>query len=236
MKAIILAGGKGTRLKPLTFSIPKPLLPVGERPILEIIISRLKKFGIREFVLMVGYKAEIIQTYFGDGSRMGVKIEYVEEKKPLGTAGPLSLFKKGFFKKNETFLFLNGDLLFKIDIKKFIKFHKEGKYDLSVCLRKHKTQLPFGVVEVTGKQVAGIEEKPIKEFIVSTGIYLINADALRLLPYNRFFTVPELITELIGSGKHVGGYIFKSGQWIAIDQMEHLSEVESNQEKWLNDD
>lgn len=237
MKAVILAGGMGTRLKPLTFSIPKPLLPIGKKPILEIIITRLKKIGIKEFILMVGYKAEIIQTYFGDGTRMGVKIEYITENKPLGTAGPLSLLsKKGFFKKNETFLLLNGDLLFKIDIKSFIAFHKEGKYDLAVCLRKHLTQVPFGVVQIEGKHISGIEEKPTREYIVSTGIYLINSDMLRFLPYNRFFTMPEFISKLISMNKNMGGYIFEEGQWLAIDQIEHLSEIENNQEKWLSDE
>jgi NDP-sugar pyrophosphorylase family protein len=235
MKAVILAGGMGIRLRPLTFAIPKPLIPLGEKPILEILISRLKKFGIKEYIFLVGYKADIIEVYFGDGSRFGVDIKYMREDKPLGTAGPLSLLRKeGYVAKDDTFLLLNGDLIFKMDIDNFLDFHKTNEFDLSVCTIKHKMQVPYGVIKMEGDQITGIEEKPVFEFDISAGIYMVNAQPLDLIPYNEFFTMPEYINMLFSRGKKVGGYKL-DGHWLAIDRLEDISEVVSNKDKWLFD-
>ena len=156
MKVLILAGGKGKRLRQLTFSIPKPLLPVGKTPILEIILSKLKSQRLTEIFIAVGYKAELIKTYFGDGSKFGVNIKYIEEEEPLGTAGPLSLLKKKFNIK-ESVLVMNGDILTKLDFNKMIEFHNENDADITVGIKKHEQKTPFGVINLDGNKIKDIK-------------------------------------------------------------------------------
>src|SRR5712692_1407087 len=144
MKAVILVGGLGTRLRPLTFSIPKSLLPVGEKPVLRIIIDQLKRSGITELILATGYQAELIQTFCGDGSKFGVRISYVHEHKALWTAGPLSLVRNRLGKK-EHFLLMNGDIVTELDFRHFIISSKENGCDLTVGYTKYLYRSPFGV-------------------------------------------------------------------------------------------
>src|SRR3989304_6487822 len=179
MKAVILAGGIGIRLRPLTFAIPKPLIPLGEKPILEILVSRLKKFGIKEYIFLVGYKAEIIEPYFGNGSRFDVEIKYIREEKPLGTAGPLRLLHdSGYVSDNETFLLLNGDLMFRMNINHLVDFHRMNQFDLTVCFIKHKMQVPYGVIQMINNEIMKIDEKPVFEYHISSGIYMVNTQTL----------------------------------------------------------
>jgi NDP-sugar pyrophosphorylase family protein len=230
MKAIILAGGKGTRLRPLTFSIPKPLLPVGEKPILELILSRLKENGITEISLAVGYKAELIRTYFGDGEKFGVNLEYFEEIKPLGTAGPLKeVYQKKKF--TEPVLVMNGDLITQLDFKKMFAFHKQSMADMTVGVRNHSIKSPFGVVELEGDKVRAIKEKPEIKQIVGAGIYIINPSVLEKIPENQYYDLPDLIEDAIGAKKLVLGYPI-SEYWIAIDQISHIDEAILNEDKW----
>ena len=176
MKAVILAGGIGVRLRPFTFSIPKPLLPIGEKPILEIIIAQLKNSGFKEFIMAIGYKSRMIQAYFRDGSEFGVRIEYLVEKKPSGTAGVLAQLRKDFkFSKNESFLLMNGDLLTKLNFNKMIEYHKENDLDITVGVKNIKDRKAYGVVDVEEGIVKGIAEKPFSTQIVSTGIYIIRS-------------------------------------------------------------
>ena len=151
MKSVLLAGGLGVRLRPLTYTIPKPLLPVGEHPILEEIIIRLKRFELRDIVIAVGYRAELIETYFRDGSHLGVHVEYAHESEPLGTAGPLALVRKQFghsAKDNDSLLVMNGDLLTEIDMRRLIDFHEEGGNDITVVTREFQLKHPYGVIEL----------------------------------------------------------------------------------------
>jgi len=157
MKAVILAGGLGTRLRPLTYSIPKPLLPVGEKPILEIIVNRLKWFGIRQIILAVGYRRELIEVYFGDGSKFDVEIQYLREEQPLGTAGSLALVRENrLIEDHETFLVMNGDILTKLDFEALRRYHQAGGFELSVATRCFEYQLPYGVLVTEADQILSI--------------------------------------------------------------------------------
>src|SRR6266852_2145532 len=158
MKALILAGGLGTRLRPLTFSIPKPLLPIGETPILQIIIEQMKTAGIEEIILATGYQAELIRTFCGDGSKFGVNISYVHEHEPLGTAGPLSLARR-HFEPDQTFLLMNGDILTKLDFAEFLEAGARSNYDLTVGYTKYLYNSPFGVLSIAGNTIQDITEK-----------------------------------------------------------------------------
>ncbi|MBC8481933.1 MAG: NTP transferase domain-containing protein, partial [Planctomycetes bacterium] len=166
MKAVVLAGGRGTRLRPLTFSIPKPLLPIAEKPILEIILNNFKKFGITEVIISVGYQSELIKAFCGDGAKFGLSVKYVDEDKPLGTAGPLSLMRD-CFSEGEKFVLMNGDIFTQLNFSKMIDYHTNGKYCITVGYRKYEHKLPFGVLELESDKLCGIVEKPSTEFNVS---------------------------------------------------------------------
>ena len=225
MRAVILAGGKGVRLRPLTYTIPKPLLPVGEKPILEEIIERLKPFGVRDFVIAVGYRAELIETYFRDGSQLGVRIDYVRESHPLGTAGPLALARSLFEQSpDEPLLVMNGDILTDLDKGLFVEFHQRGNYELTVATRQFELQHPYGVLQLDGPRVTGIVEKPAVMDIVSAGIYAIQPSALDVIPDDSFFDMPDLVNGLVEQGRAVGAYDFV-GEWLAIDRIDQLEDA-----------
>ena len=225
MRAVILAGGKGVRLRPLTYTIPKPLLPVGEKPILEEIIERLKPFGVRDFVIAVGYRAELIETYFRDGSQLGVRIDYVRESHPLGTAGPLALARSLFGQSpDEPLLVMNGDILTDLDMGLFVEFHQRGGYELTVATRQFELQHPYGVLQLDGPRVTGIVEKPAVMDIVSAGIYAIQPSALDVIPDDSFFDMPDLVNGLVEQGRAVGAYDFV-GEWLAIDRIDQLEDA-----------
>lgn len=225
MKAIILAGGKGVRLRPLTYTIPKPLLPVGEKPILEEIIERLKPFGVTEFIIAVGYRAELIETYFRDGSQLGVRIDYVRESHPLGTAGPLALVRDAFdLPPSEPLFVMNGDILTDLDVGAFVAFHRAGGFDVTVATREFQLHHPYGVIKLDGDRIAGIVEKPAVTDIVSAGIYAINPAALDLIPNDAFFDMPDLVNKLIAANRPVGAHNFE-GEWLAIDNIDQLEDA-----------
>jgi NDP-sugar pyrophosphorylase family protein len=225
MKAVILAGGKGVRLRPLTYTIPKPLLPVGEKPILEEIIERLKVFGFREFIIAVGYRAELIETYFRDGEHLGVRIDYVRESHALGTAGPLSLVRVTHdLLPDEPLLAMNGDILTDLDLSSFVDFHRTGGYELSIATREFQLQHPYGVIETDSERVTAIIEKPVETDLVSAGIYAIQPPVLDLIPYNSFFDIPDLVNTLLIAGRSVGSYRF-TDDWIAIDRIDQLEDA-----------
>ena len=184
MQAIIMAGGMGVRLRPLTFSIPKPLIPVGEKPILEMIISRLKKHGIKDIILAVGYKSDLIKAYFEDGKKFGVNITYFLEEKKLGTAGPLKIIS-GKEDISDPVLVMNGDIVTELDFDKLINFHKSKKSDFTVATKKHEYKSPFGVIKTESDKVISLEEKPVIKY----EIYNENNEPIKVDP----FTVWEKI-------------------------------------------
>jgi NDP-sugar pyrophosphorylase family protein len=227
MKCVLLAGGLGVRLRPLTYTIPKPLLPVGEHPILEEIIIRLKRFELRDLVIAVGYRAELIETYFRDGAHLGVHVEYAHESEPLGTAGPLSLVRKQFGHTagdGDSLLVMNGDLLTEIDLRQLIDFHEERGNDITVVTREFQLKHPYGVIEVDGDRITGVVEKPTVVDTINAGIYIFRWSVLELVPEGQVFEMPELLNTAVSAGCSVRTFPF-SGPWLAIDGMEQLEDA-----------
>ena len=228
MKAIILAGGIGVRLRPFTFSMPKPLLPIGEKPILESIIKRLKTFGFRQFILAIGYKSKMVEAYFRDGSEFGVSIDYLVEKKPSGTAGPLAQLKEKFeIGEDESILLMNGDIVTKLNFSKFVVYHEKNDFDITIGVKKIEEKGSYGFVEVRRGVVKKIVEKPSLERTVNTGIYLIKSKAIKEIPKGKFFTMPELVNRLIAKKRPVGAYNIKE-YWMGLESLQHFEEVHNN--------
>ncbi|MFZ5993884.1 MAG: sugar phosphate nucleotidyltransferase [Thermodesulfobacteriota bacterium] len=223
MKAVILAGGKGVRLRPLTFSIPKPLLPVGENPILDIMLSNLKKSGINEVILSIGYQGEIIQAFCADGSKYELSIRYINEDKPLGTAGPLSLMLDCFDPEDD-FLLINGDIYTHLVFQDLIEFHKKGRYSLTVAYKDFEYQSPYGVLVIEGDKLSGIVEKPKTIYKISSGIYVLNASVLNCIPHDMYFTMPELINVLLQEGREIGTYHIREF-WLGIEQIKDFDKA-----------
>jgi mannose-1-phosphate guanylyltransferase len=223
MKAVILVGGMGTRLRPLTFSIPKPLLPVGEKPILQIILEQLRAAGTEEVILATGYQAELIQAFCGDGSRFQLAISYFREEMPLGTAGPLSLVRH-HFDADEHFLLMNGDILTNLDFGAFVDFSRRRQWSLTVGYTRHVYRSPFGVLSIKNDMLQSIVEKPAHEYCVSAGIYSIKGSALQWIPDREFFTVPDLMRALLAANKPVGCYYIEDC-WMGLETVEHFEEA-----------
>lgn len=223
MKAMILAGGMGTRLRPLTFSIPKPLLPVGEKPILERIIEQLRDSGITELVLATGYQAELVRAFCGDGSKFGVRISYVHEQKPLGTAGPASVLR-GQLAPGELLLLMNGDLITDLDFRAFTECSRASACDLTVAYARYTYRSPYGVLSIAGETVQGVTEKPETEYAISAGIYCLTGAALELIPEDMFFTMPDLMKKLLAAGKRIHAYPI-TGTWMGLESIEHFNEA-----------
>jgi NDP-sugar pyrophosphorylase family protein len=223
MKAVLLVGGLGTRLRPLTFSIPKPLLPVGERPIVQIIIEQLRDAGIDELILATGYQAELVEAFCGDGSKFGVSISYVKEPAPLGTAGPIGLVRDRIA-PDEHFLLMNGDILTQLDFRAFTDAARADHLDLLVGYTSYVNTLPFGVLTIRDGLVEGVVEKPSQEYLVSAGIYCVRASAMPLVPDGVFFTVPDLMKALISAGRKVGGYHIRES-WMGLEHADHFEQA-----------
>jgi len=228
MKAIILAGGLGTRLRPLTFAIPKPLIPVGERPILEVLIENLKAYGVTDIYLAVGYRAELIQLYFQDGQRFGINIHYSREDKRLGTAGPLRLIRDRF-RLSEPVLVMNSDIITKLNFEDFYQSHLREASALTVGIREHEYIVPYGVVQIEGKGICSVEERPKLSFNISCGIYVVSPDVFNLVPKDQLFDMPDLIRVAVKSGYKTFPYQIRE-QWVAIESLADLTEEASRNE------
>lgn len=217
MQAVILAGGKGTRLAPYTTVLPKPLMPVGDRPILEIILLQLKKEGFDKITLAVGHLAGLIQAYFGDGSRLGMSLKYSLEESPLGTVGPLKSIVDPL--DPDGFIVLNGDVLTDLSFKKFLQFHRDSQYPLSIAVAERNVFIDFGVVELKGDKIVGYSEKPSLTYWVSMGVYAFSQKALDFIPIGRKYDLPQLVLELIKKGEGVGAFRYR-GFWLDIGREE----------------
>ena len=227
MQAIILAGGKGTRLKPYTITLPKSLVPVKDIPILEIIIKQLKKNSFSDITLAVGHLAELIKSYFSNGERFGVKIRYSVESKPLGTAGPLKLIKN----LNENFLVMNSDDLTDFDYKDFFEFHKKNKAIVTIATFNKKVNIDLGVLEVgKNNEIVDYIEKPIYNFNVSMGIYAFDKKAIDYIPKDEYFDFPDLIKILKKNDKKILCYEHK-GYWLDIGRPEDYEKANEELEK-----
>jgi NDP-sugar pyrophosphorylase family protein len=217
MKAIILAGGKGTRLKPYTTVFPKPLMPIGDKPILEIVVRQLKSYGFDEIIMAVGHLAELIMTFFNDGSKYGIRIKYAREDQPLGTAGPLALMKDEL---NETFLMMNGDVLSTLNYFDLVNYHKMDGAIATIALKKRRVKIDFGVPEMDeDNNIIGYTEKPEIEYLVSMGVYVFEPLVLDYIKPNEYLDFPDLIKRLIYGKATVKGYIY-DGHWLDIGRPE----------------
>lgn len=228
MKTIILAGGLGSRLRPLTFAIPKPLVPVGEKPILEHLLKHLSLQGLDEFYLAVGYKAELIETYFQDGGKWNVRLHYCREEKPLGTAGPIRMLWN-HFQFQERLLVMNADILTKLQFKDLIEFHEREKSAFTLAIRYHEYTLRFGEVHMEGPEVRRIVEKPTHRYPVSAGIYVVEPQALACLPESGRCDMPVFIQNLIDRKYKVCGFEIKE-KWNAIETLADLENELHRQE------
>ena len=191
---ILMAGGLGTRLKHLTANIPKPMLKVGDKPILETIIVNFIERGFNRFLISVNYKSEMIESHFGDGSQWGVQIDYLREDKRLGTAGALSLMSE---KPVAPVLVMNGDVLTKVNFQQLLEFHTEHKAAATMCVRDYDYQVPFGVVKLDQHRILSIEEKPVQRFFVNAGIYVLEPKVLEMIPHDTHLDMPSLFELLI---------------------------------------
>jgi NDP-mannose synthase len=209
MKAVILAGGKGTRLSPYTKILPKPLLPIGDTPILEILLRQMKRAGVDEVVLTVGHLAEYLRLFFQDGRRLGLNITYSYEDCPLGTAGPLSLISG----LDDTFLVANGDVLTTLNFTALLEAHRSSGAAATIAAHTRHVRIDLGVIHFNGGvDVVGYSEKPTYDLSVSMGIYLFEPCVLPYIPYNQYLDFPDLVLRLIAAGERVCGYPF-DGYW-----------------------
>lgn len=210
MKAVILAGGKGARLRPYTTILPKPLMPVGDMPILEIMLRQMKRAGVDEAILTVGHLSSLLQAFFQNGERLGLKINYSFEDNPLGTAGPLSLVSD---RLTETFLVSNGDVLTNLDLRGLLKFHRESGAIATIAMHTRQVKIDLGVLHFNdGYELTNYEEKPTLDYHVSMGIYVFEPKALDYIPRNQYLDFPDLVLRLIRSDHKVVGYPFE-GYW-----------------------
>lgn len=228
---MILAGGKGTRLAPFTTVLPKPLMPIGDRAILDVVVRQLGQHGFSEMTFAVGYLAHLIRAVFGDGSEHGVTIDYHVEDEPLGTAGPLATVEG----LEETFLAMNGDILTTLDYGLLFDNHRESGNVLTIATHRRTVRSEYGVLEVDAGAgpvlpVTGYEEKPEVPYIVSMGIYVLEPEALAHIPAGRRFDIPDLVLALLQAGKPVGSYLF-DGYWLDIgrhdDYMQALNDSDA---------
>ena len=209
MKSVILAGGLGTRLRPYTKSLPKPMLPLGGKPILEYEIEWARKNGIKEIVLCVSYLRNKIEDYFGDGKKFGVKIEYAISKKPLATAGQLKTAEKFI---DDTFVCLYGDSIYNFSLKNMIKHHKKSKANVTMSLFDYRFNLKYGVIDTKKSgQVTAWNEKPEFSAKINIGCYVMEPEVLKLIPKNKEYGMDDVIRKVLSSKKKVSSVISKKG-------------------------
>jgi len=223
LKAVILAGGLGTRLRPLTYLIPKPLLPLGEHSVLEISITKLKQHGVNEIFVATNYKSQMFEDYFGDGSKFGVKINYSREKEPLGTAGPLKLLMKHL---QEPFLVIYGDILTSLNFQNLKEFHVKNKSDFTLVTKEAFLPVRYGIVESDGNMIKSIEEKPDIKNQINAGIYFLNPSVVDEIP-DGFFHMTDLAKKLIKQGKKVMKYQLDD-YWLDIGQMQDYEKAQKD--------
>ena len=222
MKALILAGGKGTRLAPYTTVIPKPLLPIGDRPILEIILRQLKAHGITEIILAVGHLSQLFQAFFKDGSDFGIHIDYSIERKKLGTAGPIAMVLD---RLPQTFLVMNGDLLTTLNYSELLRHHQKQGVAATIALSRRIVHVEYGVIESDSGRFIKYIEKPAYSFQVSMGINVLNRDAVRpLLQPGDYLDIPDLMTALSKSGNPIACYE-EDCRWLDIGRMQDYEQA-----------
>lgn len=216
---VILAGGEGRRLRPLTDTCPKPMLPLGEKPLLERTILNLKAAGFSHFYLAVNYMADTIIAHFGDGSAFGVEIRYLQEDLPLGTAGPLGLLPET---PKAPIIVMNGDILTQVHFESMLDFHDEHNSIATMGVREHEVMVPYGVINVDEISITDIEEKPIQRYLISAGIYVLSPETARMVRPHVRLDMPDLFREVRRQSPRVVAYLIRE-YWIDIGHMDDLS-------------
>ena len=234
IRAVILAGGKGTRLKPLTAVFPKPLVPLGNKPVLEILLRRLASSGFKDVTICTGYLAELIRAVCGDGSKFGLRIDYVGEEQPLGTAGPLASIPN----LTDPFVVMNGDLLTTLDFRSMLSFHEHERADFTVGVFPREVKIDFGVIQFDAQgEFDGYREKPRYHFDVSMGVNVIGRAAMNHVVKGEYLDMPELVLKVHGSGGRVKCYR-EECRWLDIGRMDDYAlaqeEFAQNEEAFLN--
>lgn len=218
-QVFLMAGGFGKRLRPLTDTTPKPLLKVGNKPILETILNQFIAAGFHDFYMSIYYKAQMVRDHFGDGRKWGVSIRYVHEKEPLGTAGALGLLPKDM--PDLPLIVMNGDLLTKVNFGHLLNYHTEQGGVATMCIREYDLQVPFGVIEAEGQRVISIREKPIQTFFVNAGIYVLNPSLLQHIDGRSYLDMPSLLDKQIKNNEQVNMFPVHE-YWIDIGRMEEF--------------
>ena len=220
-QVVLMVGGLGTRLRPLTEKTPKPMLKVGDKPILQTIIEQFIGYGYVNITMCVNYKSDIIQDYFGDGSQFGAKIQYVLETKKMGTAGALSLLSE---LPNEPFFVMNGDLLTNINFEYLHDYHLGNDAFGTMCVREYDFKIPYGVVNLDDGKIVSIEEKPVQKVFVNAGIYMLSPQALECLPRNEFYDMPTLFQKLIEKKAKTISFPIRE-YWLDIGRIEEYQKA-----------
>jgi dTDP-glucose pyrophosphorylase len=215
---VIMAGGLGKRLRPLTEEMPKPLLPVGSKPLLETIVENFQRYNFRQFYFAVNYKADQIRNHFGDGGKWNAEIRYLEEETRLGTAGALRLIEE---RPTAPIIVMNGDLLTRVDFEALLDFHLQEGAAATMCVREYDFQVPFGVVELEDQRVKSIVEKPVQQFFVNAGIYVLNPDLLDQIPADGYFDMTTLFENLIENGQRASVFPVKE-YWLDVGRIDDL--------------
>jgi len=212
LKAVVLAGGKGARLAPYTTIFPKPLMPIDDMPILEVLLRQMKRSGITDVTLTVGHLSELLKTFFQDGRQWGLNIDYSYEDKPLGTAGPLALVKG----LDDKFLVTNGDVLTTLDLKDLFEFHQKEGGIATIAVHQRQVHIDLGVVQSNGDHtITGYIEKPTYDYTVSMGLYIFEPRVLEYIPVGQYLDFPDLVLKLIAAGEKVAAYPF-DGYWMDL--------------------
>lgn len=221
---VLMAGGLGTRLRPLTESMPKPLLSVGDKPILQTIIENFTEQGFSRFILCINYQGEKIRQFCGDGSKWNASIEYIEEEKPLGTAGALGLLSEV---PKEPFFVMNADLLTKVDYVRLLEFHLKQQHIASMCIREYRHQVPYGVVKLDEHRILNVIEKPNYYYYVNAGIYCLSPEVLRYIPKDDYFDMTELFSKMIKLSKCVGSFPLRE-YWMDVGRMDDFQQADQD--------
>jgi dTDP-glucose pyrophosphorylase/CBS domain-containing protein len=223
LRAVVMAGGFGTRLRPLTEDLPKPMLPLGSRPLLELIVEQLRDAGIKRLNVATHYKSDVISEHFKDGQDFGVDIRYVKEDQPLGTVGALSLLEES----DEPLLVINGDILTRVDFRAMHSFHREHNADLTVAVRQYEMRVPYGVVDTDGVAVRGISEKPLLKQFINAGIYLLSPTVKSMIPNGQPYDIPDLIQLLLSEGRTVVSFPIRE-YWLDIGEADQYDQAQSD--------
>ncbi len=226
LQAVIMAGGLGMRLRPLTEDLPKPMLPVGGKPLMELVIEQLRQVGIRRVNVTTHYKPEKISDHFGDGSTYGVELKYVNEDKPLGTGGALGLIDK----PTEPMLVINGDILTQVDFRAMLAYHQEHRAVMTVAVRQYDIKVPYGVIECEGSRVCALKEKPQMHFLVNAGVYLLEPKVYEFIPHGKHFNMTDLIQWLLDSDHIVASFPVIE-YWLDIGQLVDYEQAQNDMQQ-----